>query len=154
MKRSHQLMVVGAAALLVFFLAWEWYLSPRARVERFLARTADAAEEKDADALLAAFSRQYSDFRGMDFGRISELINQGFDRVDRLNVTLQAVRAKVEGGTATATFELMVVGIRGEERYLLVGRPMQPESLKVSFVKESGDWKIAEVERAPSEQQP
>ena len=66
--------------------------------------------------------------------------------------SLLAVRAEVEGEVATATFELMVVGIRGEERYLLVGRPMQPENLKVSLVKESGDWKIAEVERAPSEE--
>jgi hypothetical protein len=154
MKRSHQLIVGGAAALLVFFFAWEWYLSPQARIERFLSRTAEAAEEMDADRLLESFSRQYSDFRGMDFDRISELIDRGFERVDRLNVTLQGVRAEETGDEATASFDLMVVAIRGEERYLLVGRPMQPESLQVGLVKESGDWKIAEVERAASEHQP
>ena len=151
MKRSHQLIVAGAVALIVFFFAWEWYLSPQARVERFLARTADAAEKMDADRLLESFSRQYSDFRGMDFDRISDLIDRGFARVDRLNVTLQAVGAAVQGDEATVTFDLMVVAVRGEERYLLIGRPMQPENLRVSLVKESGDWKIAKVERAENQ---
>ncbi len=151
MKQSHQLIVAGAVALIVFFFTWEWYLSPQARVERFLARTADAAEEMDTDRLLASFSRQYSDFRGMDFDRISDLIDRGFARVDRLNVTLQAVRAEVEGDEALVTFDLMVVAIRGEERYLIIGRPMQPESLRVRLNKESGNWKIAEVERAENQ---
>ncbi len=151
MKRSHQLIVAGAVALIVFFFAWEWYLSPQARVERFLARTADAAEKMDADRLLESFSRQYSDFRGMDFDRISDLIDRGFARVDRLNVTLQAVGAAVQGDEATVTFDLMVVAVRGEERYLLIGRPMQPENLRVSLFKESGDWKIAKVERAENQ---
>jgi len=154
MKRSYQLIVAGAGALIVFYFAWEWTLSPQAKVERFLARTADAAEEMDADRLLTSFSRQYSDFRGMDFDRISDLIDRSLARVDRINVTLQGVRAEVEGNKATATFDLMVVAIRCEERYLLVGRPMQGERLRVRLTKESGDWKITTVERAPSENQP
>ena len=88
----------------------------------------------------------------MDFDRISELVDQGFAQVERLNITLQGVRAEVEGDEALVTLDLMVVAIRGEERYLMVGRPMQPESLRVRLTKESGDWKITEAARAESEQ--
>jgi hypothetical protein len=147
MKRSHQLIVVAGAALLVSYLAWEWYLSPQARVERFLGRMAEAVEEKDTDSLLSAFSREYSDFRGMDYETLADRIERGFADVDRLNVTLEGVRAEVDGETAKASFDLMVVAVRGQQRYLLVGRPMAPEKIRVDLRKESGNWKILNVEK-------
>jgi hypothetical protein len=147
MKLLHKFIVGGAAALLVFYLAWEWYLSPQARIERFLGRAAEAAEEKDTDTLISAFSREYSDFRGMNYETLADLIDRGFEDVDRLNVSLESVRAEVEADEANATFDLIVVGIRGQERYLLIGRPMQPEKIRVELRKESGDWKILSVEK-------
>jgi hypothetical protein len=147
MKRSHQLIVAAGAVLLVSYLAWEWYLSPQARIERFLGRVVEAAEEKDANNLLSAFSREYSDFRGMDYETLTDRIERGFADVDRLNVTLEGVRAEVEGESAKASFDLMVVAVRGQERYLLVGRPMAPEKIRVDLRLESGNWKILKVEK-------
>ena len=113
MKRSHRLIVAAGAALLVSYLAWEWYLSPQARIERFLGRVVKAAEEKDSGNLIAAFSREYSDFRGMDYETLTDLIERGFTDVDRLNVTLAGVSAEVEGESGRASFDLMVVAVRG-----------------------------------------
>jgi hypothetical protein len=147
MKRSHQLIIASGVALLLSYLAWEWYLSPRARVERFLGRMAEATEEKDVDTLMAAISREYSDFRGMDYETLAGLIERGFADVDRVNVTLEGVRAQVEGASARASFDLMVVAVKGDERYLLVGRPMAPEKIRVDLLLESGGWKILKVEK-------
>jgi hypothetical protein len=62
--------------------------------------------------------------------------------VDRLNVTVEDVRSEVKGEQATATFGLTVVAVRGEQRYLVVGQPMQPEKLRVELKNESGEWRI------------
>lgn len=145
MKHSHRILIGGAAALLVGFFAWEWYLSPQARVARFIDRVAGAAEDEDTALLLSSFSPEYSDFRSLDYESLAGLIERGFERVDRLNITIEGVRVEVAGDQATAIFGLTVVAIRGEERYLLVGAPMQPEKLEVELRRESGEWKILSV---------
>jgi hypothetical protein len=151
MKRSHRLIILVPIVVLVSFLAWEWYLSPQARVERFLQGVSEAAEEKDFETLVDSFSSSYSDFRGLDYDAIADLIEKGFERIDRLNVTIEGVRVEVESESATASFDLKVVAIRGNERYLLVGQPMQGEKLRVELEKESGDYKITKVEKTGSE---
>jgi hypothetical protein len=151
MKRSHQLIIGAAALLVVSFFAWEWYLSPTARVERFLQRVAESAEDKDAERLLFSFSTSYSDFRGMDYEAVAELIERGFGQVDRLNVTMEGIRVDFETSPTTASFDLTVVAVRGEKRYLLVGQPMQGEKLRVALERESGDYKITKVEKTISE---
>jgi hypothetical protein len=151
MKRSHQLIILVPAVVLVSFFAWEWYLSPQAQVERFLHGVSEAAEEKDFERLVGSFSSTYSDFRGLDYAAIADLIERGFERIDRLNVTVEGVRVEFEPEPTTASFELTVVAIRGEERYLLVGQPMKGEKLRVALEKESGDYKISKVERTGSE---
>jgi hypothetical protein len=145
MKPAHKLLVGGAALLLVSYLAWEWYLSPQARIERFLGRVAAAAETKDRDRLLSAISPEYSDFRGQTYETLAQTIDQGFAKLDRLNITLEGVRAEVVGNEAKASFDLIVIAVRGQERYPLVGRPMVPEKMRVSLIKEAGAWKIVEV---------
>ena len=151
MKRSHRLIILVPIVVLVSFLAWEWYLSPKARVERFLQGVSEAAEEKNLETLVGSFSSSYSDFRGLDHDAITDLIEKGFERIDRLNVTMKNVRVEFESELATASFELMVVAIRGDERYLLVGQPMQGEKFRVELEKESSDYKISKVERTGSE---
>ncbi len=151
MKRSHQLIILVPAVVLISFLAWEWYLSPQARVERFLQGVSEAAEEKDLEQLVGSFSSTYSDFRGLDHAAMADLIERGFERIDRLNVTVEGVRVEFEPEPTTASFELTVVAIRGDERYLLVGQPMQGEKLRVELEKESGDYKITKIERTGAE---
>ncbi len=148
MNRRNFIALGSAAALLVTFFAWEWYLSPEARVERSLRRAAAAAEETDAEGFLACLSRDYSDFRNLDFDSLSEMLERGFERVDRLNVTLRAVRAEVEEDEATASFDLTVVAIQGDQRFIVVGTLIEPQKLRVDLRREDGGWKILRVRRA------
>ena len=130
------------------FLAWEWYLSPQAQVERLLQRAAGAAEEKNFEELLSCLSPDYTGFRNMDYESASEQLREGFERVDRLNVTLRAVRAEVEGSEATATFDVTVVAIRGEQRFIVLGTLTEPEKLRAHLRREEGGWKILGVEHS------
>ena len=152
-NRRNLIALGSAAALLVAFFAWEWYLSPEARVERSLRRAAAAAEEKDVEGLLSCLSRDYSDFRNLDFDSLSEMLERGFERVDRLNVTLRAVRAEVEGAEATASFDLTVVAIQGDQRFIVVGTLIEPQKLRVDLRREEGEWKILRVRRAEEKNQ-
>ncbi len=148
MNRRNFIALGSAAALLVTFFAWEWYLSPAAQVERSLQRAADAAEVKDTQRLLSCLSRDYSDFRNLDFDSLSEMLERGFERIDRLNITLRAVRAEVEGAEATASFDLKVVAIRGDQRFIVVGTLIEPQKLRVDLHREDGEWKILRVKRS------
>ena len=151
MNRRNLVAVGGAAALLLSYLAWDWYLSPHAQVERLLQRAAGAAEEKNFEELLSCLSLDYTGFRNMDYESASEQLREGFERVDRLNVTLRGVRPEVEGSEATATFDVTVVAIRGEQRFIILGTVTQPERLRAHLRHKEGEWKIHRVELSGDE---
>ena len=96
-------------------------------------------------------SRDYTGFRNLDYRALSERLRDGFDRVDRLNVTLEAVRAEVASDEATASFDLTVVAIRGEQRFVVLGTLTQPERLRAHLRREEGEWKILRVEQSGEE---
>ena len=76
------------------------------------------------------------------------MLDRGFERIDRLNVTLRAVRAEVKGDEATASFDLTVVAIRGDQRFIVVGTLIEPQKLRVDLRREDGEWKILRVKRS------
>lgn len=154
MNRRNLVAVGGAAALLLSYLAWDWYLSPHAQVERLLDRAAEAAEQKNFEELLSFLSPDYTGFRNMDYESVAEQLQEGFERVDRLNVTLRGVRPEVDGTEATATFDVTVVAIRGEQRFIILGTLTQPERLRAHLRREDGEWKIHRVELSGDENRP
>jgi hypothetical protein len=147
------LFAVGTAgALLSSYLAWDWYLSPQAQVERVLKRAAGAAEEKSLEELLSCLSTDFTGFHNMDYDSTSEQVQEGFEQVDRLNVTLRRVLPEVDGGEATASFDVTVVAIRGEQRFVVLGTVTQPERLRAHLRLEEGEWKIHRVELSGDEE--
>jgi hypothetical protein len=147
------LLAIGTAgALLSSYLAWDWYLSPQAQVERLLKRAAGAAEEKNLEELLSCFSTDYTGFHNMDYDTTSEQIQEGFEEVDRLNVTLRRVLPEVEGNEATVSFDVTVVAIRGEQRFVILGTVTQPQRLRANLRLEEGEWKIHRVELSGDEE--
>jgi hypothetical protein len=136
-----------AAAILVGFFSWEWYLSPTARVRRVLHEAADAAEATDRDRFLSVLSDDYGDFVHHDRGALEERLNEAFARVDRTNVTLSGIDVEVAGSEATAGFDLVVVAVRGEERYVVLGAPFDPERLTATLARGPDGWKIRRVDR-------
>lgn len=139
--------VVGAAAIVVFYFSWTMFLSPEARVERAIEAAAAAAERVDAATFLSHFAPDYSDYMHGDRDTFAERIEDGFARVDRLNVTVQAMDVSVDGGSATARFELVVVAVRGEDRMIALGTPFQPELVAAHLRRDGSAWGITRVER-------
>lgn len=147
MGKKGVLIIAFAAALLVSFFAWEWYLSPEARVKRALTSAAEAAEAGDIEGLVSFFSDDYTDFVNPDRASLETRLREGFERVDRLNVTLQGIEVDLEQERARANFDLVVVAIRGEERYVIVGTPFEPEKINAVLERSEGGWRIRNVER-------
>jgi len=143
--------VGAAAAILLSYIAWDWYLSPHAQVERLLQRAATAAEEKDVEGFLACVSPDYTGFYNMDYEVLTEQLQEGIDRFDRLNVTLRRVLAEVDGDEADVSFDATVVAIRGEQRYVILGTVTQPERLRAHLRRENDAWKIHRVELSGDE---
>jgi hypothetical protein len=147
------LFAVGAAGVLLSsYLAWDWYFSPQAQVERLLKRAAGAAEERNLEDLLSCLSTDFTGFHNMDYGSTSEQIQKGFEQVDRLNVTLRRVLPEVEGSEATVSFDATVVAVRGEQRFVILGTVTQPERLRANLRLEEGEWKIYRVELSGDEE--
>lgn len=140
--------IVGfAAALVVGFFSWEWFLSPEARVTRTLNAVAVAAEEVDAPRFLSFLAEDYSDYIHADRAALEQRLATAFERVDRFNVTLQAIDVEVASDDATARFDLIVVAFQGDDRFIVVGTPLEGEKVQARFVREPEGWKIAAVER-------
>ena len=147
MSRARAAAIVGfAAALLLGYVAWDRYLSPEARVRRTLEGAAAAAEAADVEALLSFFSSDYADFMHPHRAAFEAMVRESFGRVDRLNVTLDTIEIETEAAEARATFDAMVVAIRGEERYVVLGTPFAPERLNAHLRRDGGGWKIHRVE--------
>lgn len=142
-------MVGFAIALLLGYFAWEWFLSPAARVKRTLERAAAAAESLDADGVYSCLTDDYSDFLHPDRVSLESRLQEAFSRVDRLNVTLRSIDIDVEGegDVATARFDLVVVAIRGEERYVVLGTPFEGERVEARLIRGPEGWKIGRVVR-------
>jgi hypothetical protein len=147
-SRAKAAAVVGfAVALLIGYVAWERFLSPEARVRRALEGAAAAAEAVDVVTFLSFFSPEYSDFTTPNRAAFEAVVAEGFGRVDRMNVTLERVEIEAAGPEARATVDAVVVAMRGEERFVVLGAPFQPERLVAYLRREDGRWRIHRVER-------
>ncbi len=148
MSRAKSAAIVGfAAAVLLGYVAWDRYLSPEARVRRALASAAAAAEAVEVETFLSFFSSDYSDFMNPSRAAFEAMVREGFGRVDRTNVTLDPVEIEAAGTEARATVDAVIVAIRGEERFVVLGTPFQPERLRAHLRREDEGWKIHRVER-------
>jgi hypothetical protein len=150
-SRARGFAIVGfAAALLLGYFAWEWFLSPVARVKGTLEGAASAAEGLDFDRLLSYLADDYSDVLDADRASLESRLKEAFSRVDRLNVTLRDIDVDVAkgGGEASARFDLVVVAIRGDERTVVIGTPFEGERVEGDFTRTSAGWKIRRVDRS------
>ena len=144
--------IVGVAVAIVgLYFSWTMYLSPQARVERSLDAAVAAAEVVDAATFLSFFDTGYTDYLHADKSVFSERIENAFERVDRLNITVQAMDVVVDGDAAEARFELVVVAFSGEDRLVVVGTPFQPELVIATLSRVGSAWKIVRVDRGIAE---
>ena len=149
MGKNGWAIVAFTAALVIGFFSWEWYLSPEARVKGILNAAADAAVAADAEGFVSFLTSDYSDYRHVDRGALETSFATAFERVDRLKVTIQSAKVEVDaaGAEAIVRFDLIVVAIKGEERYIVVGTPFQPDKVVATMRREADGWKIARIEQ-------
>lgn len=144
--------IVGvAAAIVVSYVAWTWFLSPEAQVKNVIHSAAAAAEDVDTETFLTYFASDYSDYLHADRGALADRVDEAFSRVDRLNVTVQSIDVTVDGNSAAARFELVVVAFRGDDRFVAVGTPFQPEVVAATLKHDGSSWKLVRVDRAITE---
>jgi len=142
--------VVGVAFLVVGgYVLWTTLLSPEARVASVVKNAAFAAETVDAEKFLSHFAPEYRDFLHPNRNALEVRVEDGFGRVDRMNVTLQSIRVDVDGTDAVASFELMIVVFRGEERFPVLGTPFQPELIRATLRREASGWMFVRAESGP-----
>ncbi len=139
-----------AAVIVISFFAWTRYLPPEARVTRTLTEAAAAAEVKDVAGFLSYMDDSYLDPYHDDRAALEARVSEAFDRVDRFNITIREIEVDVETDTASATFDLIVVGIKGDQRYLLTGSPIQPRKVTAHLAKKPAGWKVQRLELSPA----
>jgi hypothetical protein len=115
-------------------------------VRRALFGAAAAAEAVDAATFLSFFSEDYSDFMNPTRAAFEAAVAEGFGRVDRMNVTLDPIEVEPAGTEARVLIDAVVVAIRGEERFVVLGAPFQPDRLRVDLRREYGRWRIHRIE--------
>lgn len=147
MGRNGWAIVAFTAVLLIGFFSWEWYLSPEARVKATLNAAAATAAAADAAGFVSFLTSDYSDYRHVDRAALEKSFAKAFERVDRLKVTIQSAKVEVDDTEATVRFDLIVVAIKGEERYIVVGTPFQPDKIVATMRREADGWKIARIEQ-------
>ena len=140
--------ILAAAALIVGgYVAWTVFLSPQARVARTLDAVADAAKTVRAETFLEHFDDDYADDFHPTRAALADRVRESFPRVDRMNVTLRDLRVDLEGDEAVATFDLSVVAFRGEQRFVALGTPFQPERIRARLRKGPSGWRLVGARR-------
>ncbi len=129
------------------YVAWKTVLSAEAQVARALKNAASAAERVDAEGFLSHFASDYEDYLHPSRSLLEQRVRESFSRVDRMNVTVQAVRVDVTGEEAVARFELVIVVFRGEERFVAFGTPFQPERVAATLQRGAEGWRFVRAVR-------
>jgi hypothetical protein len=111
-KRATKVAVIVAAALVVAAGLW-FILAPRVSDEQQIASLASKVEHgvetKSAEEILDCVSPEYQDSEGLTRTDIWKLVMQWVRSPDRAEVAIQKYEIKVNGKTATGTFDVQAV---------------------------------------------
>src|SRR3990172_6068058 len=135
---------ITAAVLLIFMVLPACHKeTEQDRVKKVIQEIQKAAGEKEIKTILGHLSKMYRDPRGYDHDGIKGLLLYYFFRHQRVSVYIPNIDVTVTDTSAKAFFQTVLSG--GNK----VASPgdLLPEALgmydfEVSFVKESGEWKV------------
>ena len=134
------LLAVGAGAV------WWFVLSPQVRIRKAVHEMAAALEQKDADALMAHFSENYSDPAGNTFEDMDHAVRDlALPLLEDVEVEISSVRVKQEQGG------LAVAAVYGKITYKIKGIPQKETYDKdkpavLTFQRENGPWRVVSLE--------
>ncbi len=123
--------------------------SEQDRVKKVIATVQKAAEEKDIRRIIDSLSKSYRDPEGNDYNSIKGLLLAYFFRHQKIHVFIPDIAVNIEDFRARAVFQAVLTGGSKTEAVT----DIFPESMgiyefDVSFVKESGAWKVASAQWA------
>ncbi len=102
-----------------------------------------AAEEKDIRKIIDNLSKSYLDSAGNDYNGIKGLLLAYFFRHPKIHVFIPDITVTIDDSRASAAFQAVLTGGSKTEAVTdLFPESMGMYEFDVSFVKESGDWKV------------
>ncbi len=117
--------------------------SEQDRVKKTIVTVQKAAEEKDIRKIIGNLSKSYRDPEGNDFNSIKGLLLAYFFRHPKIHVFIPDIAVNIEDSRASAVFQAVLTGGSKTESVTdIFPESMGMYEFDVSFVKESGDWKV------------
>ena len=133
------LLCAGAVA------AWLLWFSPGARVRQVVREMARTTEARDADGLLALFSKNYSDPADNNYDQMAFLIRDvAFPLIEEIQIDVEHTLVKASRGEASAS-------VRGRITYKIKGVPKRDKysedsPLVIRLKKEQDGWRVISIE--------
>ncbi len=113
------------------------------KVKKIITEMQEAAEEKGIGKIAGRLSKTYRDTRGYDYEGIKGLLAYYFFRHRKVSVYIQDLDVSVTDASAKAVFHAVLSGGAGTESVKdLLPEALGAYSFDVSFIKESGEWKV------------
>lgn len=141
MSRSAFILIVPLFAVIFTVLFTQGCRKETEEDKKVIISVQKAAGEKDIKEILSHLSRTYRDPQGNDYEGVKGLLLFYFFRHQKVSIFIPDIEITVSESAAAARFQAVLTG-----RNKGVGNIL-PESMgvyvfDVSFMKESGDWKI------------
>jgi hypothetical protein len=115
----------------------------RRKISQALESTRQAFVSHDEIRLLGFISPGYRDADGRSRSDVAQGVRRVLGEYPSLRADLHVADVRVAGDSAQANLSLVVVGTNGlGETGYLVGAIGEPEKVRVSLLKEGGEWKI------------
>ncbi len=113
------------------------------RVKKIIVAVQKAAEEKDIRKIIDNLSKSYLDSAGNDYNSIKGLLLAYFFRHPKIHVFIPDMTVTIDDSRASAAFQAVLTGGSKTETVTdLLPESMGMYEFDVSFVKDSGDWKV------------
>jgi len=139
----HGIRITAAALIALFFLPACHKDTEQDRVKKVVTEIQKAAGEKEVKTVLGHLSKTYRDPQGYDYDGIRGLLLYYFFRHQKVSVFIPSLDITVAGSSANAVFQAVLSGgNKIDSPGDIIPEALGMYAFDVSFVKESGEWKV------------
>lgn len=123
-----------------------WYFrSDERRIRKAMSQASEAVEREDLDGTMSHVSFQYRDERGWSYLIVKQLLREGFEEFDGIDIQMGRAAIEIRKEGAEAQLDLTVlVDLQGQKAYL-IGNSEEPASIQIAMTKETLGWRITAV---------
>ena len=143
MSRRAVRIVVVAALLVAGVIAFRYYFSPGAVVNRKLVAAIGAFEEERLLAVMSTVSRKYSDPWGLDYETLGSYLHETMETYDDLRVDYVLSKPEVGEGEVRIDIEFVLWGRYEGRKGTVIGSISDPCTATVLWREETPGWRFA-----------